>query len=128
MKNYLLLFLLGILVIAGCQTDKKKDQNTTPDSTQKTETLVPNVPEITDLTIDEFNKKATVKFKIPRKINVSLLVTDAQEVGIQGGMQVKDAVGDQSYDIDISKLKKGLYFVFVVTHENKKVKKEMIIK
>lgn len=128
MKNYIWIFLVSVAMLAGCQTEKKEESTeTTKDTTTKsTKPTTPNQPEITGLTVDQDAKKAVVKFKIPRKINVSILITDAQEIGLQS-TQIKDAQGDVEHALDISKLKKGLHFVYVVSHENLKAKKAMIL-
>lgn len=132
MKRYLYLVLILVGLLASCKTDKTKETDTKDTTTtKKTTAPVPNQPEITDLSVDMFAKKANLKFKLPKKENVSISVTDVNGVGLVSE-QIKDASGEVSHTIDFTKyprLKKGLFYVVVVTHMgNLKSRKEMILK
>ncbi|OJJ21334.1 hypothetical protein BKI52_12295 [marine bacterium AO1-C] len=133
MKNYLYLTLILVVLLASCGNDKTKETTNTEDTTatKKTPPTPPNQPEITEVAVSEFDKKATLKFKLPRKENVSISVTDVNGVGLVSE-QIKDASGEVSHSIDFTKypmLKKGLFYVYVVTHKgNLKARKEMILK
>lgn len=132
MKNHLYLILALVVMLASCGNDKTKEETNTKDTTTaKAPTPKPNQPEITEVMVDKFNKKAVLKFKLPRKENVSISVTDVNGVGLVSD-QIKGVEGEKQHTIDLTKyprLKDGLFYVYVVTHEgNLKARKEMILK
>lgn len=131
MKYYTYILVLAVALLASCGDKKKQNEGETKDTVSKTKAeLPPNQPEIVSITVDSTAKKAKVKFKVPRKIKVSVAVTSVEGVGLSSD-QVGEVEGEFEHTLDLSDTKrfgKGLYYVNIVTYENKKAVKEMIVK
>ncbi|EAY30357.1 hypothetical protein [Microscilla marina] len=131
MMRYSWIFVLAVALLASCGDKKNKNKGETKDTTANTQAeLPPNQPEVISITVDSTAKKAKVKFKVPRKIKISVAVTNVEGVGLSSD-QVGEVEGEFEHTLDLSDTKKfgkGLYYVNIVTYENKKAVKEMILK
>ena len=131
MIRYIWMLTLSVGLLAGCSGEKTKEKGETKDTaTTKKAELPPNNPEIISITVDSVAKKALVKFKVPRKIKISVAVTNVEGVGLSSD-PIGEQEGETEHSIDLSDTKKfgkGLYYVNVVTWENKKAVKEIILK
>lgn len=132
MMRYVWMLALSVGLLAGCSGEKTKEKGETKDTTATTKKaeLPPNNPEIISITVDSVAKKAVVKFKVPRKIKISVAVTNVEGVGLLSN-PIGEQEGETEHTLDLSDAKKfgkGLYYVNVVTYENKKAIKEIILK